>query len=75
MTFAEAIHEEQVVTFEYDKPGEPRRTRRVVSPWEIKDGERVLGWDHDRDGIRMFTLAHIVGVVQPYDEDYVRPAT
>lgn len=72
----EMIAQEGVVEFLYSKEeDEPDPQRRIFSPWEISEDEyTVLGWDHDRDAPRRFTIAKVFDL-KPYDEDYVRPAT
>lgn len=75
ITFTEAVREESVVAFEYSKPTDPNPQRRIFSPWEIDEAHNtVLGYDHDREGVRKFTMANAFNL-RPYEEDsYVRPA-
>jgi predicted DNA-binding transcriptional regulator YafY len=69
-----AAQSEVVVTFEYPKSGRPGMFMlRTVSPYEVKDG-KVLGWDHDREGLRHFSLARIASNVEfATDAEYVHP--
>lgn len=49
--------------------------KRTVSPYELSNG-KVLGWDHDREGLRHFTIDKIIGTVETDpDAEYVHPVT
>ena len=48
---------------------------RTVSPYELSDdGETFLGFDHDRQAIRRFSVSGITSEdIELPDEDYVQP--
>lgn len=82
MTFEElgevidnAIINEEVVAFIYDKDGRDGEAR-MLSPYECSDdGETVLGYDHRRDELRRFELSKIMAIETTDKEDYVKPIT
>lgn len=61
------IEAEQPCRFDYTD-AEGKESLRTISPYRI-DGvdylTSVIGWDHDREGIRQFRIARIDGVVTP----------
>ncbi len=70
--FRAHIAAQEVVHFTYLKDGDP--FRRTFSPWEIKD-ENVIGWDHDREGIRQFSFEKMTGyVTRTTLDEYVQPS-
>lgn len=75
-TITTAIRNERVIRFWFLSQSRPAPQIRTVSPYELsKDGESVLGYDHDRAAIRRFSLAGFVfpDIELPEDEDYVYP--
>lgn len=73
---AAAIINEEVVSFDYTKQDGEEPQRRVFSPWEpLEDGKLVIGWDHDKAGIRSFKVDRITGVASYPAEHYAVPAT
>ena len=63
-SFARAIRERRVVTFEY--PGSGDLTERAVEPWALSVQGRALylwGWDLDRDAERTFRPARLLAGV------------
>jgi predicted DNA-binding transcriptional regulator YafY len=71
-----AIRAERVVRFWFVTKSRPVPMIRTVSPYELSDdGESFLGFDHDRQAIRRFSLDGVAdtdGIELP-DEDYVQP--
>lgn len=79
-----AIRNEIPVSFQY-WPANPEDVdpasppaRRMVSPYELKDGRDgktlLVCWSHGSDGIRAFDTARIVGVQSEVGiEDYIFP--
>lgn len=67
-----AILFDQVLVFRYFKS--PHNSQeRTFSPYELRDG-KVIGWDHHREGIRLFELSKIAWPIEINDtEDYVQP--
>lgn len=74
-TITAAIRNERVIRFWFVSRSRPEPMLRTVSPYELsEDGESVLGFDHDRQAIRRFSLAGIViEDIDLPDEDYVYP--
>jgi len=74
----EALTERRRVEFDYARPGEPPRTRRL-EPWGITRWSGrwyVVGRDLDRDAERVFRLSRVVGEARPVGDPgaYVIPA-
>jgi len=69
-----AILNEEVICFWYEKRPQRGRVLRTLSPYECSPvGDTVLGYDHGREALRRFELSKIVAV-EPYDdEEYVKP--
>lgn len=74
-----AIRAERVVRFWFVTKSRPMPMMpmiRTVSPYELSDdGESFLGFDHDRQAMRRFSLDGIAdteGIELP-DEDYIQP--
>lgn len=69
-----AASTEQVASFQYPKSGHAGMLmRRTVSPYELSNG-MLLGWDHDREGLRQFNIARIVGEIETNpDDEFVHP--
>lgn len=59
----EGLEQESPIEFSYRKRGEKEGTRRVVSPWQINcqdcDEPTLVGYDHNKEGIRQFFLSGI----------------
>lgn len=74
-TITAAIRNERVVRFWFQTRSRPAPMIRTVSPYELsEDGESFLGFDHDRQAIRRFSLSGIVTEdIELPDEDYVYP--
>ena len=74
-TITAAIRSERVIRFWFKSQSRPVPMIRTVSPYELsEDGETVLGFDHNRQSIRRFSLANIVQEdIELPDEDYVKP--
>lgn len=56
------------VRFDYRRPGDSEPTERHLQPWGVVTSRErwyVIGFDTDRDGVRMFRLSRIEGVVEP----------
>lgn len=70
-----AIRRERVIRFWFKSQSRPVPQIRTVSPYELSDdGETFLGFDHDRQAIRRFSLGGIVTEdIELPDEDYVQP--
>lgn len=74
-TITAAIRNERVIRFWFTSRTRPVPQIRTVSPYELSDdGETFLGFDHDRQAIRRFSLAGIVTEdIELPDEDYIYP--
>lgn len=74
-TITAAIRNERVIRFWFQSQSRPAPQIRTVSPYELsEDGDTFLGFDHDRQAIRRFSLSGIVFEdIELPDEDYVRP--
>lgn len=73
---SEGIECESVVQFRYPTQDGVATALRTVSPWQItNDDTNLLGWDHDRDGIRKFHISRISFAAFNDDEHYARPAS
>lgn len=74
-TITAAIRNERVIRFWFSSQSRPAPMIRTVSPYEIADdGESFLGFDHDRQAIRRFSMSGIVmDDIELPDEDYVYP--
>ncbi len=75
-TITAAIRNERVIRFWFANQSRPVPQIRTVSPYELsEDGETFLGFDHDRQAIRRFSLAGFVteDIELPDTEDYVQP--
>lgn len=74
-TITAAIERERVIRFWFKSQSRPAPMIRTVSPYELsEDGESVLGFDHDRQAIRRFSLSGFVfDDIELPDEDYVYP--
>lgn len=61
--FATAVHDRRPQRFEYRKPGGVIEMRTVFPYGVCAQGTRayVIGWDPDREGLRMFRLSRIHG--------------
>lgn len=70
-----AVRNEKVIRFWFQSQSRPAPMIRTVSPYELsEDGESFLGFDHDRQAIRRFSLSGIVTEdIEFPDEDYVYP--
>ena len=63
---AKAIHDEQLVRFEYKKLNAKTYERRLVEPWHLAciSGQwYLLGHDQDRQARRIFVLARMANIV------------
>jgi len=61
-----AVRDRRVIRFDYRKPGSAEKTTRTVDPWSLnsQDGHWYLnGWDHEREGARLFRVSRIHGSV------------
>lgn len=68
-----AVEAEYVVSFMYRKKPSEGGAVRTISPYEVS-GDKILGWDHDRNALRSFKIVQIIGVVTPHpDEDFKEP--
>jgi predicted DNA-binding transcriptional regulator YafY len=74
-TITAAIERERVIRFWFKSQSRPAPMIRTVSPYELsEDGESVLGFDHDRQAIRRFSLSGFVfDDIELPDEDYIQP--
>lgn len=74
-TITAAARAERVIRFWFQSQSRPAPMIRTVSPYELsEDGESFLGFDHDRQAIRRFSLSGIVTEdIELPDEDYVKP--
>lgn len=74
-TITAAIRNERVIRFWFVSRSRPVPQIRTVSPYELsEDGESILGFDHDRQAIRRFSLSGFVYEdIELPDEDYVYP--
>jgi len=74
-TITAAIRAERVIRFWFKSQTRPVPQIRTASPYELsEDGESFLGFDHDRQAIRRFSLSGIVSEeIELPDEDYVYP--
>jgi predicted DNA-binding transcriptional regulator YafY len=70
-----AARNERVIRFWFMSRTAREPMIRTVSPYELSDdGESFLGFDHDRQAIRRFSLSGIVTEdIELPDEDYVKP--
>lgn len=62
--FWDATRKRRLVTFDYQRPGEPQPTRRRLHPWGVvRSSGRwyVVGFDLDRGEERVFRLSRVVG--------------
>ena len=69
-SFARAIRERRVVTFEY--PGSGDLTERAVEPWALSVQGRALylwGWDLDRGAERTFRVSRVRSAVEFLGEE------
>lgn len=63
----------EVVRFTYHKSPTAPGEVRTFSPYQI-EGHLVIGWDHQREGLRQFELSKISGDVRTADdEEYIHP--
>jgi predicted DNA-binding transcriptional regulator YafY len=69
-----AISAEDVLEFDYPSSVDGQPLRRTFSPWRMKkDSTVVLGFDHDREAPRCYTLAKMAhGAIAP-GESFVQP--
>jgi proteasome accessory factor B len=77
---AQAVHDGQVVTFDYRTAGADAPARRTVEPWGVvwwHGRWYLVGHDRDRDGTRVFRLSRVAGVPKPTGRKgaVVRPAS
>lgn len=74
-TITAAIRNERVIRFWFQSQSRPAPMIRTVSPYELsEDAESFLGFDHDRQAIRRFSMSGIVADdIELPDEDYVQP--
>ena len=74
-TITAAIRNERVIRFWFMTRSRALPMLRTVSPYELsEDGESLLGFDHDRQAIRRYSLSGIVSDdIELPDEDYVKP--
>jgi proteasome accessory factor B len=71
-----AVLRQEVVTFDYRKPGEPRESSRRIRPYHLANRENswyLVGFDLGREALRTFALPRIAGVVVT-KESFTRPA-
>jgi predicted DNA-binding transcriptional regulator YafY len=69
-----AIVNEHVIAFLYEKKIGDRPEPRMLSPYECSDnGETVLGYDHHREELRRFELSKIIAIETTHKEDYIKP--
>lgn len=72
---AEAVLQQKVVSFRYQKGGSEGSSQRRLQPYhvgEISGGWYVIGHDLDRDGLRTFALQRIKGL-KVSNESFERP--
>lgn len=74
-TITAAIRNERVIRFWFIARSRPVPQIRTVSPYELsEDGESFLGFDHDRQAVRRFSLSGLVYEdIELPDEDYIYP--
>ena len=71
-----AVLRQMAVEFDYRKPGEPKKSRRLVHPYHLANRENswyLIGFDPERKGLRTFALPRIADVAGT-KEAFVRPA-
>lgn len=71
-----AVLRQQVVSFEYRKPSETKKTLRKVQPYHLAHRENLwylVGFDLERQALRTFALPRIANVTVT-KEAFVRPA-
>jgi predicted DNA-binding transcriptional regulator YafY len=71
-----AVLRQEVVTFDYRKPGELRESSRRIRPYHLANRENswyLVGFDLGREALRTFALPRIAGVAVT-QEKFTRPA-
>ncbi len=63
-----AVRARQLVRFDYRRPGDSQPAARRVEPWGLlsrQGGWYCIGWDRDRQAVRVFRTSRITSQVQP----------
>jgi proteasome accessory factor B len=69
-----AAKTEAVIAFSYPSSVDGQPVRRTLSPWQFEKGGTVLmGWDHDRERPRRYSLDKIEDMDWVLNESFVHP--